>query len=791
MKDFNDFPLEIKLSFHRVIEELELRMENSKSSISTAYLESLLKYLANFPDLYEGLSDFDKLDDYKEPITVLLESLFPAALTKNEIKAASVPFHNLLFNPTARLAKILEDAGDAYELSIKNINENQFYIIGCIVILKAYYGYNIDPSKPIFYEIPAKNGLVRHYRASMNADFVSFEPTEKAVDITEKEMEELLNNVDDVSLWRKYFPPKSWVLKGVSILNFTDVTLDHAISELKTSLLYETGTNNKQVVPKFESIFRSIFNLPDLKIGFTGFDTGNKGFRKFEKDFAQSYILAEENRNDCRENMCEDSYNSLIKDKKYFIIPDVEKYAVSTDHNLLAENLLNNGMKSAILAPIAKGSKLLAVLELVSPHKKELNSVNALKLDDILPYIVNTVERSKFETENRIKAVIQSECTSIHDSVLWIFEEEAKRYIENQDAGKFAAFRDIAFDNVYPLYGQIDIVGSSDERNIAIQKDILVQLKLVDKILDKALKLQSIPIYEQVKCRVDDFIQNLKKGINASSESEVINLLKDEVDPLLKHLNTRFPELKPHIEEYKEALNPETGLVYKSRKYYDDAVQGINQKLATYIDRRQQDAQAIFPHYFERYKTDGVDHNMYIGPSMTKEYEFSEIYLYNLRLWQLHTMCEMENHFYHQQQDSKIQLDAASLILVFSNTLSIRYRMDEKKFDVDGTYNARFEIIKKRIDKAHIKGTEERVTQKGKISIIYSQDSDRMEYDRYIKYLQEKAYLGDRVEYLELEEVQGVVGLKAIRVDVLYATTVPRKESATTISYDDLIKVLE
>ena len=225
MKDFNDFPLEIKLSFHRVIEELELRMENSKSSISTAYLESLLKYLANFPDLYEGLSDFDKLDDYKEPITVLLESLFPAALTKNEIKAASVPFHNLLFNPTARLAKILEDAGDAYELSIKNINENQFYIIGCIVILKAYYGYNIDPSKPIFYEIPAKNGLVRHYRASMNADFVSFEPTEKAVDITEKEMEELLNNVDDVSLWRKYFPPKSWVLKGVSILNFTDVTL--------------------------------------------------------------------------------------------------------------------------------------------------------------------------------------------------------------------------------------------------------------------------------------------------------------------------------------------------------------------------------------------------------------------------------------------------------------------------------------------------------------------------------------------------------------------------------------
>ncbi len=61
--------------------------------------------------------------------------------------------------------------------------------------------------------------------------------------------------------------------------------------------------------------------------------------------------------------------------------------------------------------------------------------------------------------------------------------------------------------------------------------------------------------------------------------------------------------------------------------------------------------------------------------------------------------------------------------------------MDEKQFDVDGTYNARYEIIKKRIDKAHVKGSEERVTQKGKIAIIYSNRNDEREYLRYIKYL--------------------------------------------------------
>ncbi|MDP5045218.1 MAG: GAF domain-containing protein, partial [Leeuwenhoekiella sp.] len=279
--------------------------------------------------------------------------------------------------------------------------------------------------------------------------------------------------------------------------------------------------------------------------------------------------------------------------------------------------------------------------------------------------------------------------------------------------------------------------------------------------------------------------------LNASAENEVFTLLESEVNPLLNHLNTNIPELKEAINTYKEAINTETGLIYRNRKNYDDTVQLINQNMATFLDRRQQEAQLIFPHYFERYKTDGVDHNIYIGASMTPKNKFNKVYLYNLRLWQLCTMCEMENNFYHKQEGAELQLDAASLILVFSTTLSIRYRMDEKKFDVDGTYNARYEIIKKRIDKALVKGTNQRVTQKGQIAIIYSQDSDAEEYTRYIKYLQRKEYLGPQIEYVELEDVQGVVGLKAIRVEVLYTSKLPRKGAEETITYEDLMEILD
>ena len=111
-------------------------------------------------------------------------------------------------------------------------------------------------------------------------------------------------------------------------------------------------------------------------------------------------------------------------------------------------------------------------------------------------------------------------------------------------------------------------------------------------------------------------------------------------------------------------------------------------------------------------------------------------------------------------------LEITSLILVQHMPLSIRFRFDEKRFDVDGAYDVRYEIIKKRIDKAIIQGTTERATQPGKIVIVYSQPGEAMEYRAYIEYLHSLGYLTGEVEHLELGELQGVQGLQALRVAV-------------------------
>ena len=118
-----------------------------------------------------------------------------------------------------------------------------------------------------------------------------------------------------------------------------------------------------------------------------------------------------------------------------------------------------------------------------------------------------------------------------------------------------------------------------------------------------------------------------------------------------------------------------------------------------------------------------------------------------------------------------ISLETTQLIFVYDKLIDIGFRLDEQRFDVEGSYNIRYQMVKKRIDKAHIKDSTERLTQPGKIAIVYFNSTEAKEYMAYIRKLQALHLLTDRVEYIEVEELQGVEGLKALRVEVAMANS--------------------
>jgi hypothetical protein len=783
---FKNSPFQTLISFHKLIETLEEIVEK-KLDHKVNYASALLKEIEPFPEFRTGIKNFSLIKKNEKLIKSLLGDLFPTALTNNEIKAITIPFQNFTFNYSERFNKILQDAGGKFDMSIRNFDENQFYIMSCSLILNTYYNQKIEFSKPLFYDIPDANGILKHYRILYNADFIDILPTEKSISLTTEDIELLMDNYDDIDLWKEKFPKESWILKGFAIVVLFDATIESAISKLKSNLL-KSETEYSDINKNLETIFRSIFKVADLKVGLIVYNEEDDKFTRplFNQNEIGSFILFGNELEECNDTIFGSTVETLLKKKKTFAISNINKFSRIPGNEKLGTHLLQQDIKSCILAPVLKNNKLLGIIELVSSTPNELNSVNANNLDLLLPYVVDTLDRYNIELQNQIEAVIQREYTSIHSSVYWKFREEAKKYNQTYNPNKDYIFKEIVFKEVYPLYGQIDIKGSSEHRNETVKEDLKNQLAALINIFENLKENSTLPLLDQRKFEMQSYFDDLDLDLKADTEQQIQNYIQKEINPIITK-STIDNENKALIDKYFADLDDKTQLFYHSRRKFDDAMSIVNKKMTSILDKEQKEAQKIFPHYYERFKTDGVEHNLYIGASISPLQTFDAMYLNNLRLWQLQTLCKMELEHHQIKNVLPYKLEVTSLILVFSSALTIRFRMDEKRFDVDGTYNARYEVVKKRIDKANIKGTEERITQKEKITIVYSHSNEEAEYLKYIKFLQFKKILDPKIEKFDVEELQGVSGLKALRVKVI---NVGKKALSKKITYQELLNEL-
>jgi hypothetical protein len=787
LTNYNDnaeLPLKLKISFEAVFDYLEkIALDENHYLQLTAI--NLLEEYQQFPELKQGFENLNLLEKYKKEINKLLSILFPDLLQDNEIKAATIPFEFTTFKLSKRFQQIIEDAGEDYNFKLRNFDESNMYILSCTFILSYCYNVHIDFRRPFFFDIPdKKTGITKHYRTLINGDFFKVHPLESAPKITDDDVKLLIDNFNNIDIWKEKFPPNSYQFTGFGMMNLFDVTQDQSISTLKENLLRK----DEKGFEELEQSISKLFGSTAIQFGFSTYSFSKEGISFSNQKEKKSFLL--NSRSDCKINdfFCKGIVSKVFKDNELLAISDIEKYGKSTNYNGLYTSLKKQNIQSLILVPIKLKDDLFGIMELVSVNKYELNSINAYKLKDVIPVFKIAVRRFMEEYETKLESIIQENYTSLHPTVKWKFYEEAEEYIFNIEgsSSNLNNLKNITFENVIPLYGQTDIKGSSLARNNAIQDDLVKQLKLAGGVIKKANHIYELPIYSDLLFRIDTCLKNIKNGLNSGDEVMLTDFLNKEIYPVFNHLKSVDESLKEDIANYMLQIDEKLLVVYDKRKKYEDSVTILNEELASFIDHKQVEAQNMFPHYFERYKTDGIDYNMYIGQSLVKNHTYNKIYLYNLRLWQLQMMCEVENLANNLKNKLSHPLQVASLILVHSNPLAIKFRMDEKRFDVDGAYNIRYEIIKKRIDKAHVKNTNERITQPGKIAIVYSQNKEAIEYLKYIKYLQSKKYLLNTVEKIDIEDLQGISGLKAIRVHVNY-----NMQNENKITFEDLMNEIE
>ncbi len=769
-------PFQLQLSFNKIIEhweQLAISANDSRSGLA----RHILKEIEPYPEFRTGITNLAPVKNNPELIGLLLSELFPAALTDNEIKAITLPYQHLLINPTKRLQNILNSANPPFDIYISDSDDHQLYIMSCCLIMNRFYGTRFDFTRPLFYNIPTAEGVIKHYRITYNGDFLELIPTENAIAISQADIELLRDNFDDLGLWKQKFPPGSWLIKGFAMVTLFDATVENAVSTLKETLL---SKHNEILKKQLESIFRSIFNIPDLEIGLAAYNAKENTFNAVSFDQRiPSFLLSDEQEKDADKTLCASAVTNLIEKKIYYAVSDV----VKNENDGFIKHVKAQNIKSFILAPVVKNNKLIAIFEIVSYQVGQLNSINANRLNIIMPFLTDTIDRQFTDLNNQVRALIQIEYTTIHPSVYWKFENEALKFLHYKNLNKTYSLKEIIFDDVFPLYGQIDIKDSSVSRNDCLQTDLQKQAVAVMALLQQLQSYFKAEADQYIN-ELNEIIIQLNSSFKADTEQSFNHFLDIKIHPLFNQAILSHLAITPQISDYFLNSDKTDGDFHANRRRYDETITLINEKMALKLDHDQVEAQSRFPHYYERFKTDGIEHSLYIGSSIVPDRKFELTDLYNLRLWQIQVLCEMEAEHQVQKPYLPCLLEVTSLILVFSNPIAIRFRTDEKHFDVDGAYNARFEVVKKRIDKAFVKGTRERITAVGKLTVVYSSKEEEWEYITYVQFLQSKQMLDDEIELLEIEDLQGISGLKALRVKILYDNKLP---FAKRYDYNELL----
>jgi GAF domain-containing protein len=718
------------------------------------------------PELLGTIEDTAVLERHRELVDVLMSAVFPPAGWEQDYGAALRPFSLQSFYATPSFRRLLTSPDGALQGRV-NLDEQMIRTMrltyAYATILRRIYGIEIEVDYPLVLTVAdPETGLDRHFRMLFDRQFVDVEPRGAVPPLPDDLRQRLHANILDADMLREVLPPERFVIRGVAIFRGLEVTDQEVLSALKRDLIDRESIVSNTRFLGLQARLRTLFRRPDLRLGLGALD-GNRVLILNSGACHDHACFFADSAHHNTSDLAGSIHERALAEGQPVIVDDLSALANRT---FVEEQLIQGGARSFLCAPLHYQGSTIGLFMLCSPHPGELNATHLPKIHAVLPLFSMAVRRSMEELNGRIQTRIKEKFTAIHPVVEWRFRKAVLDGLERRDKGASLELEPIVFPNVYPLYGLSDIRGSSAERALAIQTDLLAQLRLATDVIQAAHEARRLPALDELLYRIDKHAAQVQGNLASGDEVGVIAFLRSDVERLFDHLQEFGPGVRARIEAYRGALDPRLGTVYRQRQVFEESVTRIAETISSYLDLEEGAAQAMFPHYFEKQKTDGVDHQIYVGASLVEDGRFDPLYLKNLRLWQLMVVCGIAVRADQLTESSPVPLRTTHLILVQHAPLSIRFRFDEKRFDVDGAYDIRYEIVKKRIDKAVIRGTSERVTQPGKIAIVYAQAGEGLEYRGYIEYLQHLRYLTGEVEDLELEELQGAHGLRALRVTV-------------------------
>ncbi|MCD0488672.1 GAF domain-containing protein [Pedobacter sp. MC2016-14] len=708
------------------------------------------RYSALFELIYTALSPI--LNDEEEQLWALSTPLSPC------IYFGSDAFYQVLLDPvTGSLKSGLQMPSES---KIKESTLLNFYDI----VLKKFY--NISFRTALFdikSIIDPDTHLLKHYNLDVDTRFLEIKNLKELPVLSlETFKDDLQDERSALQILQHLLPLEDFSIEGISVITLTDVTREYALESIKNIIIEHhecnVGCHSDHLSVALKTLVGSdeieFGLLPYVQINGKMITHDHSGFTSIVIDLAKKEKL---------------DYEQLLEDyvlnPRRLIFPDITSEEENLKYPLL-KILSKNGIKAYALVPLYYNGKLVGCLEMYSKNQHIFTSQTLSKAEPATTLLAQLFQNIITDFNYDIITVLTDKFTSIQSSVRWRFYEAAYRYIGSGARERNLPVESIYFEDVHPFYGAVDIRNSSLERNLVIRKDLYTHFEILEKTLEGIKDNIELSLEEQIPAHSKIWGY---KDFEELSDREILKIedyLQRQLPLYLNLLKTAHPEVAQLVTEYFERTAAGSE-IYKNRSEYELSMQMINRAVNAQLDEFNTELQAIYPLYFEKFRTDGVEFDMYLGQSIAPQQPMPADLLSRFRLMQLQRIANITKATHELMPELPLKLSTTQLIFVYEKVIDISFRTDEQRFDVEGSYNIRYQMVKKRIDKVHILHSQERLTQVGKIAIVYFNHWEAREYMGYIETLQQQGLLEEHVEHLDLEELQGVEGLKALRVKVV------------------------
>lgn len=613
-----------------------------------------------------------------------------------------------------------------------------------------------------------------NFKDGMGTKYYKLEISYKFVDIINgvPEVSKIINECDTIAInsedliknLRIKLPLEQFTFSGFKLLTVSDVTAQHIKDIISRQIVLaenqqESIACQKEVIQTLEIVTECC----DLEFGLYPMLKVNDRYVFNDPRKGESFFTKTVSNEKQRQNLYDYLETTFRKlPQKIFFDEIPEEKAIQYDYLRLLKDRQVSGF---LLMPVFYQGDLVGVLEVFSRKPGLLTNAIISRLENYFPVLGVLFKKSIDRFDLVLDEIIRDKFTSLQPSVQWKFNNVAWKFLE-QNRLAFDEIEEIGFDGVYPLYGAIDIKNSTVNRNAALSEDFIYQFTLLCEVIEKIKKLTGIKLAEEkiFLCRL--WMERARTDEAAVQGGELNYFLQNDIHVFLNDLSSGNTQIKDIVKPYFDALDDESGLATSRRRMLEKSMTHTIKMINEEVEALHCQSIRDYPCFFEKFRTDGVEYDIYIGQSMAPWIPFNELYIQNLRLLQLTSMISIAQKVVSMQNDLPVPIEITQLIFVHPYNIDIRFRRDERRFDVEGAYNIRYHILKKRIDKVLIKNTSERLTAPGKIAIVYFNQKDADEFLIHIKFLNGQGLLSEEIEFLELEELQGVSGLKSLRVSI-------------------------